>query len=659
MAVDIEGIKNAVNKSNSKPKHYDLNTKYVFNGLREYPRPQMVRDSYINLNGEWDLKILSSSNESIYEGIINVPFSPETKLSGVGHMLRPGETLVYEKEINLTKDKNSRILLHFGACDQVTFVDLNGQYVGTHEGGYTAFTLDITEQAVDGLNTLSVLVLDDTECSSYARGKQKIKSGGMFYTAQSGIWQTVWIEYVPINYITNLELFPDIDNDTVTIIANIYSDDPEKDMTSGWKPTFIIEEVENKAFSNGGILFQIYEKQCVFRGIDTDIFNDHVKIRVKLSDYELWTPDNPKLYRFKLKVGSDSVTSYFAMRKYSIEMDDNGKKRFCINHEPFFINGVLDQGYFPESLMTAPTDEALIDDILRAKDAGFNLIRKHCKIEPMRFYYHCDRLGILVSQDIVNGGTSYDLKSLVYIPAVCPPWRKQSDSTRFIMNAAGRRSGKSLKIWKKEATEMITQLKAVPSICIWTIFNEGWGQFDAVRCTYFLKGLDDTRPVDSASGWFDQGCGDIYSDHNYFFELSVLPDRHNRAFMISEYGGLTLAIKNHAYKDGIYGYHPCESKEELLAGMKKLRKEIDDLKAEGLAGVIYTQLTDIEEELNGLYTYDRKIAKYIISENEEDDEEEVLEAVDVSEADGNILLVNNNINDSETAENEDSDNNGE
>lgn len=633
MDIDIKGIINARGKNNSKSKHYDLSTDYVFNGLREYPRPQLVRDSYINLNGEWNLKILSHDRTSLYDGTIIVPFSPETELSGVGHLLLPGETLIYEKEIELLPDKNKRILLHFGAVDQKVFVDLNGQYIGAHEGGYTAFTLDITEAAVEGINTLSVIVTDDTDGSGYARGKQKLKPGGMFYTAQSGIWQTVWIEYVPLSYMQSIELIPDIDDDSLTIIANMFNDNPDRDSTGGWKPSFIMEEAENKAFSNSGILFQIFEKNCVFRAIDTDIYPDYVKVRVRLSDYELWTPENPKLYKFKLKIGADSVSSYFAMRKVGIEMDENGKKRFCLNHEPLFINGVLDQGYFPESLMTPPSDEAIIDDINRAKEAGFNLLRKHCKIEPMRFYYHCDRLGMLVCQDIVNGGYSYDMKVVTYMPAIYHLWKKQSDATRFLLNASGRRDGSTIKIWKQEATETINQLKNSPAICMWTIFNEGWGQFDTVRCTYYIKGLDDTRPVDSASGWFDQGCGDIYSDHNYFFKIKVLPDRHNRAFMISEYGGYSLIVKDHIYKDVLYGYHPCSSKKELIDDLKKLQSSIEAIIPDGLAGAIYTQLTDIEEEQNGIYTYDRKVNKTIITEEDEIIEtSEALEPVNEGEA---------------------------
>lgn len=582
--VDVKGIINARGKNNKNATHYKLATEYTFDGLKEYPRPQMMRDSYINLNGQWNLKIVNKEKETIYNGEITVPFSPETELSGVGHILLQHEYLVYERVLTINKVEGMRTILHFGAVDQIAHIDLNGQYIGSHYGGYTSFSFDITNAVTTGENSLRVLVTDDTDGTGYGRGKQKINPGGMFYTAQSGIWQTVWLEYVPDSYVMDLEIIPDIDSNEVIIRANT-----------------------NKHVDKFSII--------VDERIVTDIIytNNGCKLEAKvcLDDYEMWTPENPKLYYFELCAGTDSVVSYFAMRKYSVEKDANNYKRICLNHNPVFINGVLDQGYYPESLMTPPSDEAMCDDINRAFEAGFNLIRKHCKIEPMRWYYHCDRLGMMVMQDFINGGTKYDMKTICYMPAIYHEWKKQSDRTRLLLNASGRRNLDSLKIWKSEAAEMVKQLKNCPSIGMWTVFNEGWGQFDANKCTSFIRNLDDSRIIDSASGWFDQGCGDIYSDHNYFFKLKVLPDEHNRAFMISEYGGYSLKIEGHVCKDVIYGYHPCFTKEGFICDLKKTQEEINALIDDGLAGAIFTQLTDIEEEQNGLYTYDRKICKFI------------------------------------------------
>lgn len=587
--VDVKGIINARTKNNSKAKKYELSTDYVFDGLNEYPRPQMVRQSYVNLNGRWDLRITSANGNTIYEGDITVPFSPEARLSGVGHILLPNETLLYEKKIILNKSEGKRIILHFGAVDQCTFVDLNGQYIGAHYGGYTSFYFDITEAALDGENSLSVLVMDDTDVSGYARGKQKIKPGGMFYTAQSGIWQTVWVEYVDDLFIERLEIIPDIDLDKVQIKAHMN------------------KAVNSQIADEAKILLD----DSIAVDVESSYEGKVLSETVYLKDYELWNPKNPKLYYFSLKVGNDEVISYFAMRKYSVMADEKGYMRVCLNNEPVFINGVLDQGYYPESLMTPPSEAAMVDDINRAFDAGFNLIRKHCKIEPMRWYYHCDRLGMMVCQDFVNGGKKYDMKTVCYMPAIYHEWKKQSDKTRFLLNASGRTDSDTIKIWKHEATETVKQLINCPSIGMWTIFNEGWGQFDTNRCTNYIRSLDNTRVIDSASGWFDQGCGDIYSDHNYFFKLEVLPDEHKRAFMISEYGGFSLQIEGHVFKNVLYGYHPCFSKEEFIAECRKTQDNITNIIEKGLSGAIFTQLTDIEEEQNGLYTYDRKVIKFM------------------------------------------------
>ena len=328
---------------------------------------------------------------------------------------------------------------------------------------------------------------------------------------------------------------------------------------------------------------------------------------MKLNEYKLWTPESPNLYFINIEYGKDSFSTYFAMRHFGIGMDEKGIPRLTLNHKPYFMNGVLDQGYYPESLMTPPSDSAMINDIEIIKSLGFNTIRKHCKVEPMRWYFHCDRLGMIVWQDIVNGGTKYNMNMICNIPTVVRPYGNTKDKNKLFMKFTGRKTEQSKNIWFKECQEIIKQLRNVPSIGQWVLFNEGWGQFDAKSCLEFAKNIDNTRPFDAASGWFHEGCGDVYSEHKYFEELKVKPGP--RPYVISEYGGFSLKIENHVKRDAVYGYKKYYQTKDLQDAFDAAMEKIALLEKEGLSGAIYTQATDIEDEVNGLMTYDRKVQK--------------------------------------------------
>ena len=574
----------ALAKPNKNAATYDISTDYKYEGLQEYPRPQLQRNSYINLNGKWDYRIIDEKGHASSIGKIEVPFSPETKLSGVGcSPIKPEDTLEYTKVFCLTKLKKSkRLILHFGAVDQVAHVSMNGVNIGMHEGGYTAFSFDITDYVVEGNNELKVKVRDYTDEVGYARGKQAIEPSGMWYTAQSGIWQTVWMEWVPEAYVTDMRITPDIDADKVDIILKV-------------------SEVKGK-------VDVISSNQDLIKEFKVDkILEDKIYISVYLNQYKLWTPDSPILYFLNISYGKDSFSTYFAMRHFGVGKDENGIPRLTLNHKPYFMNGVLDQGYYPESLMTPPSDAAMINDIETIKGLGFNMIRKHCKLEPMRWYFHCDRIGMIVWQDIVNGGTKYNMHMICHIPTVVRPFGNTKDKNRLFLKFTGRNTDRSKEVWFKECEEIIKQLKNVPSIGQWCLFNEGWGQFDAKSCLEFAKKIDDTRPYDSASGWFHEGCGDVYSEHKYFEELKVKPGE--RPYVISEYGGFSLKVGNHVKREAMYGYKRYNQPKDLQDAYDALMEKISSLEAEGLSGAVFTQATDIEDELNGLLTYDRKVQK--------------------------------------------------
>jgi len=545
--------------------------------LQEHPRPQMERENWLNLNGQWDYAITETVQGETtpihWDGKILVPFSPEAPLSGVNRTLDSSHTLWYSRTLLLPGNWNAeqyRYLLHFDAVDQEACVYVNDREAGTHMGGYTAFVLDVTDYIVPGENQLVVRVHDDTDESWHSRGKQSSKRGGIWYTPQSGIWQTVWMERVPREYITGLDMVADIDNELLHITVS----------TEGTG--------ECTVFSEG----KEYRLPV----------NEPAKIPVR--ELHLWSPENPYLYPLEIVYGSDRVKSYFAMRKTEVRMDKKGIKRLYLNNVPCFHNGLLDQGYWPDGLYTPPSDDAMVYDIQTMKDLGFNMLRKHIKVEPMRWYYHCDRLGMLVWQDMVNGGGRYKF-GVISVPLVSGIHIKDNHYRAFAREAEeGRRE------YARELMEMICQLKNVPSIVLWVPFNEGWGQFDSAKACQMINELDGSRPIDHASGWHDQKIGDIKSLHVYFRPYKFRKDKKNRAVVLSEFGGYNLPVEGHTWNKANFGYKGFATEEEFRTAYEKLfREQILPAIPKGLAATVYTQVTDVEDEVNGLMTYDRRIVK--------------------------------------------------
>lgn len=550
--------------------------------LSEYPRPSLVRSSCLNLNGLWQYAITQQKTfPQRFEGRILVPFSPECALSGVLRQLKPGQFLWYTRTLSAAKPQpGKRFLLHFGAVDQEAVVYINRIQTGTHTGGYLPFSLDITDFLQNGDNELTVRVTDQSDTSWHSRGKQSLKPGGMFYTAQSGIWQTVWAEIVPANYVEGIFCFPDFDNSCLHMKA-----------------------VTRLPAEMTGVITGAQSGPIPFSGMTNE------ELLIPLPDFHPWSPEDPFLYTVTLQTGADNVSSYFAMRKCDIQTGPDGLPRFFLNNRPYFQAGVLDQGYWPEGLYTAPSDEALIADISRMKELGFNMLRKHAKIEPERFYYHCDRLGMLVWQDMVNGGSTYKHWFVTYL-ATLMNWNRISfgdgPNHRRLLS---RSDEKGCRQFLAEMEETVAFLYNHPCIVVWVPFNEGWGQFDARKAADRLHELDPSRLVDHASGWFDQGGGDILSLHYYFFTLKFKPDPR-RALALTEFGGYSCSLAEHSACKKVYGYQKYTSTDALTAGYEKLMEKIIlPAVKKGIGASIYTQLSDIEEETNGIYTYDRAVCK--------------------------------------------------
>ena len=541
--------------------------------LQEYPRPQMMRESYRNLNGLWDYAITDTDTcPENWDGKILVPFSPEAELSGVGRTLLPGQYLWYRRELVEAPQAGMRLLLHFGAVDQECRVWLNGRLLGGHTGGYTAFTLDATDALAES-NVLLVAVRDGTDTNELSRGKQKTKRGGIWYTPQSGIWQTVWLESVPQNYIRSLRV----------------------------TPLFDAHQVEITVEGEGQCTIDLEGRRYTFPA--------GVPAHVPVQSFRPWSPEQPTLYPFSVTLGSDTVYSYFAMRKCSVETDKDGVRRLFLNGKPYFHNGLLDQGYWPDGLYTAPSDDALVYDIQLAKDMGFNMLRKHIKVECDRWYYHCDRLGMLVWQDMVNGGSAYKHWFVTYL-ATLMNWNHISfsdDEKHAGLLSRLHPEGKDE--FRREITETIAFLYNHPSIVVWVPFNEGWGQFDALAVCEQIRTLDSSRLVDHASGWFDQKGGDILSLHYYFLKLKFKPES-KRAAALTEFGGYSLSIPGHSCCKKVYGYKKFNSTGALTYGyIDLIRQTILPAVKKGIGATVYTQISDIEEETNGIYTYDREICK--------------------------------------------------
>ena len=530
------------------------------NPWQVYPRPQMKRGSYLNLNGRWDFAVSTGKRFPEYDKTILVPFSPESLLSGIHTHYGEDTFLYYRRELVLPKDfTRGRVLLHFGAVDQVAEVYLNRRIVGKHVGGYEAFTLDITEYLQE-TNVLELRVKDDLRTVTLPYGKQTLKRGGMWYTPVSGIWQTVWAECVPDKHIEELDIRVNLEEAVVSVTPKL----------------------------TGTVLFA---------GAEVPLVDGVATLRPLLA--ENWTPENPKLYTFTVICGDDRVDSYFALRTLETKEVD-GIPRLCLNGKPYFFHGLLDQGYWSDGIYTPASPECYEQDILAMKQLGFNMLRKHIKVEPEQFYYDCDRLGMVVFQDMVNNG-KYSFFRDTLLPTLGV--QKLPDEN-FHKKAADR------KAFYRGMEATVRQLKNHPSIVYWTIFNEGWGQFCADEAFDKLLELDDSRFIDATSGWFRGGKSHVESLHIYFGSFRKLKPG-DKPLVLSEFGGYCYAEPEHLFcPDKSYGYRNCKTLDVYRSELEALyRERIIPAVRKGLCATVYTQVSDVEEEVNGLLTYDRKVCK--------------------------------------------------
>ena len=544
--------------------------------LPEYPRPIMERKDWKNLNGLWQYAIIQKGEHlpQAYEGDILVPFAVESSLSGVGRLMDENQELVYQRTFNVPSNwKGQQILLHFGAVDWKTDVWINDVKVGTHTGGFTPFSFDITPAlSVKGSNKLVVKVWDPTDKGPQPRGKQVSKPRGIWYTPVSGIWQTVWLEPVNAKHIENLRILPDIDRNTLTVTAAV----------SGCTSTDLVE-------------VKVYDgEQLVATG--KSINGQPVEVSMP-KEQKLWSPDSPFLYTLKVSLNSkgkvvDKVDSYAAMRKFSTGRDENGIVRLQLNNKPLFHYGPLDQGWWPDGLYTAPSDEALAYDVKKTKDWGYNMIRKHIKVEPARWYTHCDRMGIIVWQDMPSGDKN-------------PQWQNK----KYFTGTELKRTPESEAHYRKEWKEIMDCLYSYPCIGVWVPFNERWGQFKTEEIAEWTKQYDPSRSVNPASGGNHYTCGDILDLHNYPAPEMYLYDAQ-RATVLGEYGGIGLVLKDHLWEPNRnWGYIQFNSAKEVTDEYVKYAQKLYDLIPRGFSGGVYTQTTDVEIEVNGLMTYDRKVIK--------------------------------------------------
>ena len=578
--------------------------------LPEYPRPQLVRPSYLNLNGRWEYAITRTTDPpEDYDGTIVVPFAPETLLSGVQRLVTPQDVLHYRRTLTLPPGfvpaPDARVLLHFGAVDQWCRVWLNDRVVGENLGGYLPFTCDVTGALRDSGNELRVVVRDPSDTGHLSRGKQRLSHGGIWYTPQSGIWQTVWMEAVPARWIERLEIVPDLGPaprtpgaECLRVVVHVVAaaDGPEP---AGQ------EQGRQGAPERPDV-------EVVVRAAGAEVARASGKageqLVLPLPGARRWSPEDPFLHDVEVRAGSDVVGSYAGLRSFGLGPDATGIPRLLLNGEPYFHAGVLDQGYWSDGGYTAPSDEALVHDITTMRRLGFTMLRKHIKIEPLRWYHHCDRLGILVWQDMVNGGGAYN-PVVISAPAVLS--RARLDDRRHRTFAREDAAGRAH--WLGEMERTIALLGNVVSLAMWVPFNEGWGQFDAAEVCQRVRALDPTRTVDHASGWHDQGAGDLTSLHVYFRAFRVPHRRRStahRALALTEYGGYSLRLAEHAATSRAFGYRRYRDAESLAAAFTRLHtRQIVPAIAAGLAASVYTQLSDVEDETNGLLTYDRRVLK--------------------------------------------------
>lgn len=555
--------------------------------LKEYPRPQMRRDAWTCLNGVWQYAInaCGAPMPQQFDGKIVVPFSPESLLSGVQRQLQPGETLWYHRALPLSRPTGGqRILLHFGAVDQCCRVLCNGTEVAVHAGGYWPFSCDITDALQKDSNELVVAVTDDSQTGLEAYGKQTLHRGGIWYTAQSGIWQTVWCETVPAQSIRSLRITPLYAESAVEV--QVFCEGGEARALSG---TVSVQE-------SGTI-------------VATASFQAEQPVRLVIPQCKAWSPDSPFLYDLTVTLcpddsEHDTVQSYFGMRAFGTARGADGKMRLTLNGTPILHNGLLDQGYWSDGLYTAPSDEAMVWELTQLKSLGFNMLRKHIKIEPLRWYYHCDRLGILVWQDFVSGGGPYQPLVIQVLPFAGV--RLRDDRYRLF----GRSDADGRAVFMRDMKRTVELLYNTVSLALWVPFNEGWGQFDARVTEHALRVLDSTRAIDHASGWHDQGGGDLQSYHIYYKRFHPRSDGSDRVLALTEFGGYSMPCKGHMASEKVFGYKVFEAGDALDDALQTLyEQDVLPACAMGLGAVVYTQVSDVEDEINGLFTYDRARCK--------------------------------------------------
>ena len=549
--------------------------------LPEYPRPQLVRPDWQNLNGSWEYAIVPKEQTGFPppQGHILVPFAIESALSGVGRALRPEERLWYRRTFKVPQAwQGKRLLLHFGAVDWEAEVRVNGRVLGTHRGGYLPFWLDISPALVPGGNELVVAVWDPTDTGWQGRGKQALHPKSIWYTAVSGIWQTVWLEPVPQAYITGLKITPDVDAGAVRVRVQFQN-------AAG--------ETRLRAYDAGALVAEGTLASC------------GEEIALPIPQPKLWSPGSPHLYDLVVETKDDRVESYFGMRKFSLGRDARGRMRLCLNDRPLFQFGPLDQGYWPDGLYTPPAEDAMRFDLNVLQRLGCNMLRKHVKVEPARYYYECDRRGLIVWQDMPNGARAVD--DVTSFLAFTFGSRRRDRDYRY----AGRQAGEARQDFQKELKELVDHLYNFPCIGMWVPFNEGWGQFDARKAADWLKAYDPTRLVDHASGWFDQGGGDCRSLHVYFKKLPHDRVEKDRALVLSEFGGYSLKLEGHLWNPSAeFGYRKYTSREELTSAyLELLEGQLKPWIERGLSAAIYTQTSDVEIEINGYLTYDREVEK--------------------------------------------------
>jgi hypothetical protein len=552
----------------------------------EYPRPQMVRPGWQNLNGLWQYAIspVEKGEPDVFDGEILVPFAVESSLSGVQKRVGDDNYLWYRKTFEADAEINGRLLLHFGAVDWHSVLWVNGKEVGEHKGGHVPFSFDITDYLnSSGEQELLLRVWDPTDEGPQPRGKQVNKPRLIYYTPVTGIWQTVWLEPVPLTSIEKLNIVPDIDEETITVAAE----------TAGIQDG---DQIRIVAFTGGDVIAETSG-------------NPNGNITMAIPEPHLWSPESPFLYDLEIQIlrdgeTIDKVSSYFGMRKISTGEDSEGIIRIMLNNQPIFNLGLLDQGWWPDGLYTAPTDEALRYDIEKTMEMGFNMIRKHVKIEPARWYYHCDKLGVLVWQDMPSGEKSA-LPNKALVTGMLSGDGEFGEKYPDI-----QRSPESAEYYLNELTAMIDAFQVFPSIIVWVPFNESWGQFKTNEVIDKVRQMDPSRIIDGTSGWIDRGGGDMRDYHIYNRGLSIQGPEPERTIVIGEFGGLGHSVEGHLGVEDSWSYTGHETREDLAVAYENLfRAQLIPLIDKGLSGAVYTQTTDVESEINGLMTYDRAVDK--------------------------------------------------